>query len=92
MKMNMVKDWSEYCISNNKYIRQAEIYNINDKNNINKPLLKRIDYIGLHDDISKNYIISNITYFNSFRVVERNVQNIHFIWSNPLNLLMLNAQ
>lgn len=80
--IKMVKDWNEYSVSNNRFIRQAEIYIISDKNNDSKALLKWIDYIGLDENISKEYNKNNIIYLNSFRVVERNVQNIKFSWSN----------
>jgi len=78
----MSNDWSKYNNTNcnNRFIRQAELYVLNDS--LNKSLLKWVDFICLDEDICKDYSDSRLIYYNSFRIVERLIDKISFTWDS----------
>jgi len=70
----MSNDWSKYNNCNNRFIRQAELYVLNDYVNTIKM------GICLDEDICKDYSDSRLIYYNSFRIVERLIDKLSFTW------------
>jgi len=88
----MVNDCSKYNIKDKIFIRQAEIYMVENSQRENKCLLKWIDIIGLDKNIFNDLfntntntnninVLNKIIYYNSYRIVERHVDKIKFTWN-----------